>query len=911
MTIKQLDEIFNPKSIAVIGASNDKDSVGYGILKNLKTFSGKLFAVNNKRRLIHGKKAYQRVFDIKEDIDLAIIATPAPTVEKIVEECAEKKVKATMILSSGFNEAGKKGEELSESILKIARENNMRIIGPNCMGFLRPSKNLNASFARKMPAKGNIAFISQSGALGSSILDWALKYEMGFSFFASIGGMIDVGFADLIDYLGTDPYTNSIVLYMESLNDARKFMSAARSFSRGKPIIVLKAGKSEQGAKAALSHTGSLAGNDEVFDAAFKRAGIVRVNEIDDLFDCAKTLSKQKRPKGKRLAIITNAGGPGVISTDMLVQRGGELAKLGKSTIDKLDKVLNPAWSKNNPVDLLGDSSAEDYRVAVEACLEDEDVDGVLVLLTPQTMTDATAVAKSIVGIKNLKEKPILASFMGGESVALGKKILEENSIPVFPYPERGVKSFIYLYNYSENLESLYQTPSTIPHAFHPKTEENRKLIDSIVAEKRYFLRDDEAKKILDNYFIPVSNHSLAKNEEEAVKIAEKIRYPVAMKIASPDIMHKTEVKGVELNIVNGKEVREAFKRIIENVKKNSPKAEIHGILVEEMVAKKYELIIGSKKDSIFGPAIVFGMGGVAVNVFKDMKVGIPPLNMALSEMLIKETKIYELLKGYRGMKPVDISQIQFILYKFAYLVCDFPEIQEIDINPFSIDEHGGVVVDAKIILDKEFIEKKGKKKLNPYSHLVISPYPKQYIKEIKMKNGKQVTLRPIRPEDEHMEKEMISKFSKQTQRFRFFGLIKDLNHEMLIKYTQIDYDREIAIVAEAESSLEKTSEKTAKAEAHHKTEGSGEKKILGVVRLISNPYDESAEFAIAIADPYQGKGLGEQMTDYMLEIAKDRNVKRIFAYFLGDNEIMKHIFEKKGFNIFREEKIWRAEKEI
>jgi acetyltransferase len=886
MTIKQLDDIFNPKTIAVVGASNDKDTVGYGVFRNLRDFKGRVFPVNNKRKKVQGRKAYPSILRIEEEIDLAVIATPAPTVVKLVEECGEKGVKAAVIMSAGFLESGKKGEKMAEDILKLSKKHRMRIMGPNCMGFLRPGK-INSSFARKMPAKGNIAFISQSGALGSSILDWALKYEMGFSFFVSLGSMLDISFSDLIDYLGSDPDTGSIVIYMESLNDARKFMSASRSFSRSKPIIVLKAGKSDEGAKAALSHTGSLAGNDEVFDAAFKRAGIVRVNEIDDLFDCAKALSKQKRPRGDKLAIITNAGGPGVISTDMLIHRGGEPASLSQETIKELDKHLNPAWSRRNPVDLLGDAKAKDYKKALEACLKDKGVDGVLILLTPQTMTDPTGIAEAITTVKNQEEKPILASFMGGHDVTRGKEILEKHGIPVFPYPERGVKSFIYLHEYSKNLQSLYQTPSTIPHAFEPDTKENRKIIKEVAGKQRFVLTNEESRKILENYHITVSQSALAKNQEQAVETAKKIGFPVAMKIASPDILHKTEVKGVELNIVDDKQVRKAFEKIMNRVKKNSPKAHIHGVIVEEMIGKKHELIVGSKKDPIFGPAIVFGMGGVAVNVFKDMKVGIPPLNMALAEMLMQETKIYELLKGYRGMSSVDLQEIQFLLYKFAYLISDFPEIKEIDINPYSIDEQGGVVVDAKIILDREYIEKTKNKKMNPYSHLVISPYPKQYIKKIKTKKGKEVLLRPIKPEDEPMEAEMFTHFSDQTQRFRFFGKIKDITHEMLIKYTQIDYDREMAIIAESDS------------------------KMLGVVRLISNPYDESAEFAIVVADPYQNQGLGEKMTDYMIEIAKQRGIRKIFAYFLSDNEVMEHIFEKRGFKIIREQKSCRAEKEL
>lgn len=883
MGLKKIDKIFNPKSIAVIGASNNKDSVGYGVMRNLIQggFKGKIYPVNIKRKKVLDIKCYKSVTDIKNEISLAIIATPAASVIDIVKECGRKNVLNVVIMSSGFKEAGYKGQQLVQKILKIARAYNMRIMGPNCMGFIKPSINLNATFANNMPEKGNIAFISQSGALGSATLEWAKEHNFGFSFFASLGSMIDIGFSDMIDYLGKDPNTASILIYMESISDARKFMSAARSFSRSKPIIVLKSGKSDQGAKAALSHTGTLAGNDDVFDAAFKRAGVIRVKEIEDLFDCAKTLSKQKKPLGNKLAIVTNAGGPGVIATDLLIEKGGEIAEISKKTINELDKYLPKNWSRRNPVDLLGDAGAEKYRKAIELCLEDDNVDGVLAILTPQSMTNSTRISEEIAKIKNSYDKPILAAWMGSQSIRKGKEILEANNIPVFVSPERAVKSFTYLYNYSRNLEQLYETPSTIPHAFNPKNDENKALIKKLIKEKRYVLNNTESREFLSNYFIPVVKQELAKTSKDAIKIARKIGYPVVMKISSPDIIHKSDVGGVVLNVESDKQVEEDFKRIISDAKKKIPKAKINGIMIEESVNKKYELIIGCKKDPIFGPVIVFGMGGTAVNIFKDTKVSLPPLNMGLSQRLIEETKIYNLLKGYRGNKPVDIESIKFILYKFAYLVSDFPEIKEIDLNPFSVDENGGVVLDAKVILDKNYIEKDSLHK-KPYSHLVISPYPKQYIKKIKMKNRKEVLLRPIKPEDEPLEKEMIKAFSKKTQRFRFFGYLKDISHSLLIKYTQIDYDREMAIIAELEEGKEK--------------------KMAGVVRLISDPYDNSAEFAIAIADPWQGKKLGSQMMDYMLDIAKERNIKTIYAYFLKDNDIMQEMFESRGFRISKED---------
>ncbi len=722
-SIKLLKNVFEPKSIAVIGASNNKSSVGYGVMKNLTSggYKGKVFPVNNKRAKILDKKCFKKLLDIKEEVDLVIIATPVLTVLGLVKECSRKKVKAVVIMSSGFNEAGKEGEALSKKILHEAKKTKMRIIGPNCMGFIKTSLNLNATFSNQRPKKGKIAFISQSGALGSSTLDWAEKNKIGFSFFASLGAMIDVGFSDLINYLGNDPETESIVIYMESLTHAKEFMSAARAFSKNKPIIVIKAGKSSEGAKAALSHTGTLAGNDDVFNAAFKRTGIVRVSEIEEFFDCVKTLSKQNLPKGNKLAIITNAGGPGVIATDKLMEKKGEVAKLSYKTINELNKQLPKAWSKRNPIDLLGDAGAKEYKAALESCIKEENVDGILLILTPQSMTNDGEIAKEILKLEKT-DKPILASFMGGKGVEKGREILEKGGIPTFESPERAIKAFMYLDECSRNLKALYQKSKTIPHAFNPKTKENKELLNSIISQKRYILTEKESKDFLANYYIPISKSEIAKNMDEAKKIAKKIGFPLAMKISSPDILHKTDIQGVVLNISNNNELEKKYKELIKNVKKNSPKSVIYGVLIEKMINKKYELILGCKKDSIFGHSIVFGRGGTAVEIFKDISIGIPPLNMELAEKLVDETKISKLLKGYRGDKPIDIKDLHFLLCKFSHLIVDFPEIKDIDINPYSIDDEGGFVVDAKIILDKEYILKKK-------------------------------ILRPIKPEDDSLEK--------------------------------------------------------------------------------------------------------------------------------------------------------------
>lgn len=871
-----MEKIFDPKTIAVIGASNREGTVGYALIKNLigSGFKGTVYPINFKNKSIYGVRSYPSLKDTRDNIDLAVIATPAQTVPDIIKECGEYGVGGIVVISAGFMEAGEKGQEMGNYIREMAEKYNMRIIGPNCLGFIKPSIKLNVSFANKMAKPGKIAFISQSGALCTAILDWSVEQNVGFSHFVSIGSMVDVGFHDLIDYFGQDPNTNSIVIYMESLTHARKFLSAARAFARTKPIIVLKAGKSDAGAKVALSHTGTLAGNDSAFDAAFKRAGIISVDTIEELFNAAQALAMQPRPQGNRLSIVTNAGGPGVLATDHLIKLGGRLAELSDQTLGKLNEALPPMWSHGNPVDVLGDAGDDRYGVAAKVCLEDPDVDGLLVVLTPQAMTDAAAIAKEIVSIAKKTKKPVLASWMGEADVREGRDILEEGNIPVFRIPENAVKTFMNMYKYTRSIESLYETPATIPQQFKPDIEKNKKLLDGIIQEKRYVLTEDEAKTLLKNYEIPVTRNIVAKSADDAAAKAADIGFPVVMKIASPDITHKTDTGGVVLNITSKKEASATYKKIVDAAKKAKPNADITGVLIEEMVSKKYEIIIGSKKDPIFGPIIVFGMGGVAVEVFKDLNVGLPPLNMALAMRLIEETKIYRLLKGYRGMEGTDIKAIQFLLYKFAYLVMDFPEIKEIDINPFVVDEEGGVVIDAKVILD----EKIAGKAIKPYSHLVISPYPKEYTYDFKLNNGKNVIIRPIRPEDEPLEEEMFSKFSRQTQYYRFFGYIGDVTHETLIRYTQIDYDRELALIAEV------TEE--------------GKKMMAGVVRLVADTNNESAEFAIVVADEWQGLGLGNEFTDLLLSIAKEKGIKRVYATVLQANTTMLHMFRKRKFNI-------------
>jgi acetyltransferase len=880
MVTLHLDKIFNPKSVAIIGASDEEGSVGYALMKNFIDlgFDGKVYPVNIRKTEILGLKAYQSVEQIPEAVDLAVIATPAKTVPDIVEHCGKIGIKGIIIISAGFKEVGAEGKALEDKILEIKNKYGLRIIGPNCLGVIRPSIKLNATFINKMPKSGNIAFISQSGALGSAILDWAIKENIGFSNFVSVGSMLDVDFGDLIDYFGTDPQTRSILMYIEGLTDARKFLSAARHFARTKPIIVVKAGKYSESAKAAASHTGSLTGEDIIYDAAFKRAGIVRVEEIADLFNCAEVLGMQPLPKGPNLVIITNAGGPGVMATDALIARGGKLAKLSPKTMEYLNSILPPYWSRGNPVDILGDAKADRYRAVLEACLNDENVDGILIIYTAQAVAEPVEIAKSIVEVcksRGYQSKTILTSFMGSGAVEEANRIFNQNSIPTYSTPEQAVKTYLYMYQYKRNLELLYETPEELPVDAAPPKRPIMVIMRNAALENRELLNEAEAKKLLEYYDFPVVKTAVAKTPDEAAAIAMQMGYPVVLKILSPQIVHKTEAGGVILDINSEAELREAFECIIGRAKKYNPNAQILGVTVQPMIKKRgYEIIIGAKTDPLFGPVILFGMGGIGVELFKDFSVGLPPLNQTLVRRLMEETKVYQLLKGYRNVPPANIKLLEELIVRFSQFLIDFPQLKEVDINPLLIDEKDAVIIDARIVIDREKIFQK----LEPHQHLVISPYPKKYETLWRMRDGRTVLLRPIKPEDEPLWLEMFRNFSEESIRFRFFQIIKDTPHEVRVRYCNIDYDREIAIVAEL-------------------TEN-GQRKILGVVRVSLEPDRKSGEIAFIVADPWQGLGLGTKMVDYTIEICKEVRVETLYAIMLPDNHRAINLTKKMGFTL-------------
>ncbi|NLB76450.1 MAG: acetyl CoA synthetase subunit alpha, partial [Crenarchaeota archaeon] len=616
MVTTNLDKVFNPQTVAIIGASDVEGSVGYAIVKNFTQsgFAGKVFFVNIKKTEILGVKTYQTIDQIPEQIDLAMIATPAKTVPGVMEECGKANVKGVIIVSAGFKEIGPAGKALEDQVGVIAKKYGVRVIGPNCIGILRPRINLNATFLDKMPKPGNIAFLSQSGALGSAILDWAIHENIGFSNFVSVGSMIDVDFGDLIDYFGSDPKTKSILMYVEGITEARKFMSAARHFARTKPIIVVKSGKFSESAKAAASHTGSLSGSDDIYDAAFKRAGVVRVSEIADLFNAAEVLSTQPLPKGNKLAIITNAGGPGVMASDSLIGYGGKLAKLSKKTIDTLNSVLPPFWSHGNPIDVLGDAKADRYKAAVDAALNDENVDGILVIFTQQAVSDSVGIAKSIV--ESVRKQPyqnktIVTSFMGFGAVQEANVILNANNIPTYSTPEQALKTYMYMYTYQRNIKDLYETPEELPVDASLPKRPILAILKNAAAEDREILTEDEAKKILKYYNFPVVRTAVANNVDEAVAFATEMGFPVVLKILSPQIIHKSDAGGVILNVNSPREVRDAFELLIQRATAYNPTAQIIGVTVQPMIEKKgQEVIIGGKTDPVFGPVILFGMGG-------------------------------------------------------------------------------------------------------------------------------------------------------------------------------------------------------------------------------------------------------------------------------------------------------------
>ena len=878
-----LDVFFAPKTIAVIGATETAGTVGRTILWNLVSspFGGTVFPINPKRPSVLGVKAYKHISEVPEDVDLAVIVTPATSVPGIIHDCAQEGVKAAVVISAGFKEIGPAGQELERQILVEARRGNMRIIGPNCLGVMCPLTGLNATFATAIARPGNVGFISQSGALCTAVLDWSLREMVGFSAFLSIGSMLDVGWGDLIYYLGNDPRTRSIVIYMETIGDARSFLSAAREVALNKPIIVIKAGRSEAAAKAAASHTGSLAGSDEVLEAAFRRSGVLRVNSIADMFYMAEVLSKQPSPKGPRLTILTNAGGPGVLATDALVANSGELTELSPEVMESLNQILPATWSHNNPIDVIGDASPERYAKAVEIAAKDPNSDGLLVVLTPQAMTDPTQTAEHLRPYAKLEGKPILASWMGGAEVAAGISILNQAHIPTFQFPDTGVRAFTYMWRWAYNLKGLYETPS-LPEDSAECTP-NRALTGEIIENARRagrtILTEAESKQVLDAYCVPTVRTLIATSMEEAVSQAESIGYPVVLKLFSETITHKTDVGGVQLNLADREAVERAWRRIQAAVTEKAGAEHFQGVTVQPMIKSGdgYELIIGSSLDAQFGPVLLFGTGGQLVEVFKDRALSLPPLNTTLARRMMEQTKIYKALKGVRGRKPIDMAALEQVMVRFSRLVVEQPWIKEIDINPLLATPERLVALDARIVVHGPEVNKEDLPKL------AIRPYPDRYVYDWVMKDGTPVNIRPIRPEDEPMMVKFHATLSERSVYLRYFHLMnlsQRVAHERLTRICFIDYDREMALVAERRNPV------------------TGEGEILAVARLTRVLGTNDAEVAVLVSDQYHGRGLGKELLGKLVVVGADEKLAALKADILPDNRDVMRICEKLGFTL-------------
>ena len=892
-----LEVMFKPKSVAVVGATERAGSVARTILWNLisTSFGGTIFPVNPKYNSILGIKAYPSVAAIPDQVDLAVIVTPAKTVPAIIEECVAEGVRAAIIISAGFKETGPEGAALEQRILQIARRGNMRIVGPNCLGVMNPITGLNATFASTMARPGSVGFISQSGALLTAILDWSFRENVGFSAFVSIGSMLDVGWGDLIHYLGDDPNTRSIVLYMESIGDARSFLSAAREVALTKPIIVIKPGRTEQAAKAAASHTGSLTGGDEVLAAAFRRSGVLRVDTIADLFNMAEVLSKQPRPRGPRLSIVTNAGGPGVLATDALITSGGEMAPLSEAVMAEYNKLLPPHWSHNNPIDILGDADADRYAEAIKIAANDPDSDGTLVILTPQAMTNPTETARVLAEqfarpAGYIYGKPILTSWMGGSEISSGEAILNKANIPTFPYPDTAARIFTYMHRYQRRLTALYQTPELAQDYGEAgfKRFLIKEMLEQIRQTGRTILTEYESKQVLGAYDIPTVPTRVAKTAEEAATIAGEIGYPVVIKLNSETITHKTDVGGVRLDLASAEEVRNAFLAMEKAVGEKFSPADFLGVTVQPMLNLKegYELIVGASPDPQFGPVVLFGTGGTLVEVFKDRALAIPPLNTTLARLTMTRTKIYEALKGVRGRPPVDLAELDKIFVRFSELVVEQRWIKEIDINPLFASHEELIALDARVVLYGPEVKEE------ELPRLAIRPYPSNYVKEFTNREGTEFTLRPIRPEDEPKMVKFHERLSEQSvylRYFRSFQLDQRVEHERLTRICYVDYDRSLALVVE------------------HTNPETGEAEILAAGRLTRLQNPEEAEFAMLVRDDFQRRGVGTALLDHLLKFGRDEGIKRVVAYMLPENRGMIHISEKLGFKMEREEDMVKA----
>lgn len=867
--------LFEPSSVAVIGASEQPGSLGTVVFKNLVDagFEGGIVPVNPGHRRIGGLRCFRSVGAADRRIDLAVIVTPASTVPDIIEDCGVHGVPAAVILSAGFSEAGDAGKALEQAVLRAARRHAIRFIGPNCLGVMRPDKRLNASFSQSMARTGQIALVSQSGAMCTAMLDWAAPRNVGFSCVVSSGIAADVGFGEILDYLVLDAGTRAIMLYVEGLRDSRRFMSGLRAASRAKPVIVMKAGRFAEGRKAAVSHSGALIGSDDVFDAALKRSGAVRVHDYADFFAIAETLHTGAKTPGPRLAVVTNGGGPGVMAADFLIDKRLPLADLSASTITALDRSLSPAWSRGNPIDVLGDATAEQYAAAISACLEDANVDAVLAIAVPQALTAPESIARAVLGLADLSSKPVFTCWMGDASIASSRRLFRKRGMPTFGTPEAAVEAFAATAAHHANQELLLQVPEPLSPAGQPDIEGARLIVHNALAAGRRLLDVVESKALLSAFGIPIVRSVPAHDAGEAVAIAEEIGLPVAVKIHSSDITHKSDVDGVRLGVTSGRQVRAAYEELMDTVSRRCPNARIDGVTIESMwhSPNGRELMLGVVNDAVFGPVISVGLGGVMVEVLGDRSVGLPPLNRLLARRMIADTRAARFLAAFRGRQPADQRAIEDVILKLSDMVCELPWLEALDINPVVVDERGAMALDARIAVRS--VSPAARK----YSHMAIHPYPIDLVGEHVLLSGTRLTIRPIRPEDASLEREFVDGLSDRSRYLRFMAVMKKITPQLVSRFTQIDYDREMALIA-----LIRVDDRD---------------KQIAVARYVINPDWRSCEFAIVVADDWQNKGVATELLRRLIDVARDRGLDRMDGVVLSENKGMLDLAAQLGFD--------------
>lgn len=881
MSTYRLNNSLAPRSVALVGASPRQGSVGRAILQNIRKagFKGEFGVVNPHHREICGDRTVGRLADLPFVPELVVITAPAAEVAGIVDQAGELGAAGALIITAGL---GHGAGSQSEAVERAARRYGMRLIGPNCLGIMMPGASLNASFSAHMPSAGNLALISQSGAIAAGMVDWAAQRGVGFSGIVSIGDQLDVDIADLLDYFALDGKTRAILLYVEAIKDARKFMSAARAAARIKPVVVVKSGRMAQGAKAAATHTGALAGSDAVYDAAFRRAGMLRVSDLRELFDCAETLGRVEQPLGKRLAILTNGGGIGVLAIDRLVELGGVPAVIERAIREKLDAALPPTWSGSNPVDIAGDADPARYAVALEALLADPGNDAVLVMNVQTAVAAARDIAATVIGIvgkyraqRQRSAKPVLAVWVGADPEIID--LLNGAGIPNYPTEDDAVRGFMYLVRHGEVVTALAQVPPAMPSEFSPDIDAARAVVAATLADGRRWLDPVEVKRLLETYDIAVVPTFAAADAEEAVAHASALfarGHTVVLKILSRDIVHKSDVGGVVLNLTNAEAVRAATADILARAKTLRPEARISGVIVQAMVvrAKARELILGLADDPTFGTVIVFGRGGTAVEIINDKALALPPLDLQLARDLIARTRVSRLLGAYRDVPAVKPDAVAQVLVKLAQMAADIPEIRELDINPLLADEAGVLAVDARVAVGPVARKFAGTGPAN----FAVRPYPSQWQRHLQVKDGWRVFVRPVRPEDEPLIHEFLKHVTTQDLRLRFFAPLKEFSHEFIARLTQLDYARAMAFVAFDERSCE----------------------LVGVVRIHSDSIYESGEYAILLRSDLKGRGLGWSLMEMIIEYAKSEGLKRISGDVLQENTVMLEMCRHLGFEV-------------